>query len=171
LRSKPLKELKISDFKPNPAYNHGYSYAFSETVRNRDARACLPGCTKPECCGSTFRALAAAAAQLPSSQEEDLLEDFLGDAYDPKRIANMTQSERSELVLQARTRQMATKHGKHKQAYTRATTPPGFWRADFPTTQEQMEDREKAAQMELGIVEERRREALRRGGRWLFRDE
>ncbi|KAF2180258.1 SAE2-domain-containing protein [Zopfia rhizophila CBS 207.26] len=171
LRSKPRSDLIISDFKPNPKYNHGYSYAFSETVRNRADRACLPGCTKPECCGSTFRSLAAAAPCLSYSQEEALLEDYLGDAYDSTRLTQMAPEEREELVLQARTRQMASKHGKHRQAYERHNTPPGFWRTDFPTTQEEREDRNKAILIERGIVEERWREAMRRGGRWMFRDE
>ncbi|KAF2205408.1 hypothetical protein GQ43DRAFT_15439 [Delitschia confertaspora ATCC 74209] len=171
LRSKPLNELRVSDFKPNPMFNHGYSYAFSETVRNRDARACLPGCTKPDCCGSAFRALAVTAPPLSSSQEEELLEDFLGDIYDPDCISKMRDDEKAELVLQARTRHMAAKHGKHKQAYERRTTPPGFWRADFPTTQEEREDRERANQIERTMVQERWGEAMRKGGRWMFRDE
>jgi hypothetical protein len=42
---------------------------------------------------------------------------------------------------------------------------------DFPTTQEEREDREKAAELERKAVLERRAEALRKGGRYVFRDE
>jgi hypothetical protein len=171
IRDKPVSELKLSDFKPNPIYNQGYSYAFAETVRKRADRACLMGCTRPECCGSTFRALAAAAPPLSASQEEKLLEDYLGDAYDNMRLTQMSADEKNELVLQARTREMANKHGKHRHAYERQRTPPGFWRVDFPTTQEEREDREKAAELERKAVLERRAEALRKGGRYVFRDE
>jgi hypothetical protein len=171
LRQKPINELKLSDFKPNPIYNQGYSFAFAETVRKRADRACLMGCTRPECCGSTFRALAAAAAPLSSSQEEKLLEEHLGDAYDSMQLTQMSPEERHELILQARTRELANKHGKHRHAYERQTTPPGFWRVDFPTTQEDREDREKAAQLEKKAIMERRAEALRKGGRYVFRDE
>lgn len=171
LRQKPISELKLSDFKPNPSYNQGYSFAFAETVRKRADRACLMGCTRPECCGSTFRALAAAAAPLSSSQEEKLLEEHLGDAYDGMQFSQMSPEERKELVLQARTRELANKHGKHRHAYERQTTPPGYWRVDFPTTQEEREDREKAAELERKLVGERWAEAMRKGGRYVFRDE
>lgn len=171
LRSKPVSELKLSDFRPNPMYNQGYSYAFRETVRKRSDRACLPGCTRAECCGSAFRALAEAAQPLAATEQDDLLEEHLGDAYDKSSINRMTPDERRELVLQARTRQMANKHGKHRQAYERAKSPPGFWRMDFPTTQEEMEDREKALQQERDMIEERLIEASREGGKYIFRDE
>ncbi|KAF2016622.1 SAE2-domain-containing protein [Aaosphaeria arxii CBS 175.79] len=171
LRTKALSELKLSDFKANPTYNQGYSYPFTETVRNRADRACLSGCTRPECCGSAFRIMAEAAPPLSSSQEEDLLRDNLGDAYDDTRLTQMSAEERRELVLQARTRQMANKHGKHRQAYERPKSPPGFWRIDFPTTQEEIEDRERAVQMEREQIQERRAEAMRKGGKWIFRDE
>lgn len=171
LRRKDINELKVHDFKPNPAYNQGYSYAFSETVRKRGDRMCLPGCTNPSCCGSTFRALAAAQAPLPYSQEEALLEDYLGDAYDTINLTQMGSDERAELILQARTKKMAKETGKHREAYERRRTPPGFWRVDFPTTQEQQEDRERAKEQEKAIVQERWLEAQRKGGKWIFRDE
>ncbi|KAF2129107.1 SAE2-domain-containing protein [Dothidotthia symphoricarpi CBS 119687] len=171
LRRKKVTELKVHDFKPNPAYNQGYSYAFSETVRKRGDRMCLPGCTNPSCCGSTFRALAAAQARLPPSQEEALLEEYLGDAYNTMNMTQMASDERAELILQARTKKMAKDTGKHREAYERRRTPPGFWRVDFPTTQEQQEDRERAKEQEKGVVQERWLEAQRKGGKWIFRDE
>jgi hypothetical protein len=171
LRTKPVQELRIQDFRPNPAFNQGYSYAFSETVRKRGDRMCLPGCTNAQCCGSTFRTLAEAQAPLPPSQEEALLEEYLGDAYDHMVSTQMAVEERAELVLQARTKKMAKENGKHREAYERRRTPPGFWRVDFPTTQEQQEDRARAKELEIKAVEERWLEAQRKGGRWIFRDE
>ncbi|CAO2648503.1 Nn.00g077700.m01.CDS01 [Neocucurbitaria sp. VM-36] len=171
LRDKPVTKLNVQDFKPNPAYNQGYSYAFSETVRKRGDRMCLPGCTNPQCCGSTFRILAEAQASLSASQEEALLEDYLGDAYNNMQLTQMSSEERKELVLQARTKKMAKETGKHREAYERRQTPPGFWRVDFPTTQEQQVDRERAKEREKKVVQERWLEAQRRGGKWIFRDE
>ena len=171
LREKPVTNLTVQDFKPNPAYNQGYSYAFSETVRKRGDRMCLPGCTNPQCCGSTFRVLAEAQAPLPASQEEALLEDYLGDAYNNMQLTQMSSEERKELVLQARTKKMAKETGKHREAYERRRTPPGFWRVDFPTTQERQEDRERAKEQEKKLVQERWLEAHRKGGKWIFRDE
>ncbi|KAF1917989.1 DNA repair protein endonuclease SAE2/CtIP C-terminus-domain-containing protein [Ampelomyces quisqualis] len=171
IRSKPLAQLTLQDFKPNPAYNQGYSYAFSEAVRKRGERMCLPGCTNPQCCGSTFRTLAEAQAPLTSSQEEELLEDYLGEAYDNMSLTQMKSEERQELILQARTRKIAKEAGKHREAYERRRTPPGFWRVDFPTTQEQQEDREKSKEQVKKVVQERWLEANRKGGKWIFRDE
>jgi hypothetical protein len=171
LRTKPLKELKVHDFKPNPAYNQGYSYAFSEAVRKRGDRMCLPGCTNPQCCGSTFRRLAEALEPLPVPQEEALLEEYLGDAYSTVISTQMSSDERAELILQARTKKMAKDAGKHREAYERRRTPPGFWRVDFPTTQEQEADRDRAKEQEIKTVQERWLEAQQKGGRWIFRDE
>lgn len=183
LRARPLDQLTVADFKPNPAFNQGFNYSFPETVRSRDARRCLPGCTDPSCCGSAFRALAAAAPALPvpgrlfddsqddSDGNERLLKDYLGGAYDVQRIRRMKAEEREELILQAKTRWMADNHGKHRHAYERRATPPGFWRTDMPSTQEIERDREAARELERKNVEERWRESMREGGRWLFRDE
>jgi len=176
LRARPLEKLSLQDFKINPNYNHGYNYAFADVVRNQDARRCLQGCTKPECCGNKFRALAAAARDpnkpLTASQEEDdarLLEEFMGDnAY---KLRNMTKAERDETLLQARTRELANKHGRHRHAYERRRSPPGFWRVEFPTTQEEIEDREKSKQLERDLVAQRYEEAMRPGGAYIFRDE
>ncbi|KAH8716931.1 DNA repair protein endonuclease SAE2/CtIP C-terminus-domain-containing protein [Phaeosphaeriaceae sp. PMI808] len=171
LRSKPITELKLQDFRPNPAYNQGYSYAFSETVRKRGDRMCLPGCTNTQCCGSTFRTFAEAQGALSSSQEDHLLQDYLGDAYDNMHMTQMSSEEREELVLQARTRKMAKEAGKHREAYERRRTPPGFWRVDFPSTQEREGDREAARVQERAVVRERWLETQRKGGKWIFRDE
>ena len=171
LRDKPLTELGIQDFKINPVYNGGHTYAFTDTIRRREDRLCLPGCTNPSCCGSTFRSLALAAARLSASQEEELLADYLGDAYDSFGLTQMSREEREEIVIQARTRKLATEHGKHRRLYEGRKTPPGFWRVDFPTTQEEAEDREKAAQMELEEIKSRWLEAMRKGGKYMFADE
>ncbi|KAF3050825.1 hypothetical protein E8E11_006583 [Didymella keratinophila] len=171
LRDKPLQELKTSDFKPNPVYNNGYTYAFSEAVRKRGDRLCLPGCTNEQCCGSHFRRLAEALAPLSSAEEEALLEDYLGDAHNTVMSTQMTSDERVELILQARTKKIAKDSGKHRETYERRRTPPGFWRVDFPSTQSQEIDRGRAKELEVKAVQERWLEAHKKGGRWMFRDE
>lgn len=182
LRQRPLQSLLLENFKVNPKYNQGVNYAFSETVRGRERRRCLPGCTRPECCGDVFRK-SIQIGGLPlapgsgssrggaSSEEEDtrLLEEYLGASRG--ELATMTKEDREEMLLQARTKQFADKHGRHRQAYERRRTPPGFWRTDMPTTQEMEADREEANRIERTKVEERYREAIRPGGRWIFADE
>ena len=102
-------------------------------------------------------------------EDQQLLEEYLGN--DVSRVRSMGEEERREVLLQARTRQFADQHGRHRHAYERRTTPPGFWRTEMPTTQELEEDREEARRMERAKVDERYREAMRPGSRWVFRDE
>ncbi|KAI9834503.1 MAG: hypothetical protein M1826_002657 [Phylliscum demangeonii] len=181
LRTKPLPALSLEDFKVNPAYNQGYDYAFTETVRTHDRRRCLPGCTRPDCCGDALRksiqigGLPAPAMRTPrwnssppENEEAQLLQRYVGDDDvddDDDAI------EKEELLLRARTKWLADTHGKHRQAYERRRTPPGFWRTDMPTTQELQADRDEAKKADRAKVEERYREAMRPGGRWIFRDE
>jgi hypothetical protein len=175
LRNKPLSELRLDDFKVNPSVNDGHDFAFSEVVRNKDDRACLPGCVDMHCCGKHFRALA--LSQRPNSpltpaqrqEEQQLLEGYLGDfAY---RLASMSKEERAEIWVEAKTRELANKYGKHRHRFSRMRSPPGFWNADFPSTQELDADRAEAGKRENELIQDRYREAMRSGGRWLFRDE
>jgi hypothetical protein len=178
LRTRPVGVLGLDDFKVNPVYNQGYDYAFKDVVRKKDERRCLPGCTRPECCGNKFRALAQLLQDTASdrphtlSQEErdqELLEEFMGDnAY---KLNNMSADDRKEMLLQAKTRDLANKNGRHRHAYDRRPSPPGFWQADFPTTQEEMDNREKSKEYVQRLVEERYAEAMRPGGAYIFRDE
>lgn len=175
LRTRPVCHLGLEHFKVNPSFNQGSDYAFADVVRGRELRKCLPGCTKPECCGDKFRKFiefAKAHEQQTVSQEEEnerLLEDYLGD--NRGRLRNMTQREKEELLIQARARELANKASKHRHAYERRRSPPGFWRSDFPNTQELLTDRQEAANRERELVQQRYEEAVRPGGRWLFRDE
>jgi len=175
LRRRPLASLQLDDFKINPKFNDGQTFAFSEVVRNKSNRAELPGCTDPQCCGKHFRALAQAELEAagPSlihrAADIELLEDYLGEqAY---RLGGMTRPEKEELWLEAKTRELANKHGKHRHRFARRQSPPGYWNASFPDTQEMEREREEGERRERKLVEERWREAMRSGGRWLFRDE
>lgn len=175
-RKRSFTSLGLSHFKVNPNFNQGYDYAFTDVVRGREQRKCLPGCTKPECCGTKFRKFVELSArpsheQTLSQEEEDsrLLEEYMGD--NKSRLRTMSRSERSELLIQARTRELAQKAGKHRHAYERRRSPPGFWRTDFPSTQELAADRVEAAKRERELVQQRYEEAMRPGGRWIFRDE
>ncbi|KAI0879121.1 DNA repair protein endonuclease SAE2/CtIP C-terminus-domain-containing protein [Hypoxylon argillaceum] len=170
LRQMPKEKLQLDDFKINPHANEGYDYAFSDVVRKKDDRACLQGCVKENCCGSKFRALAHAhRASTRPCEFRSLLESYLGD--DCHRLAIMPEAEKETLWIEAKTRELANTNGKHRHRYPRMSTPPGFWRADFPSTQEGEEYNEEAVKLEREIIEERYREAMRPGGLWVFRDE
>ncbi|KAH8820788.1 DNA repair protein endonuclease SAE2/CtIP C-terminus-domain-containing protein [Xylogone sp. PMI_703] len=176
LRSRPLEQLGLEHFKVNPDYNHGYDFAFSDVVRKQSDRRCLRGCTKPECCGTKFRKLAEMALESPEartlSQEQhnqNLLEDFLGS--NKHRLDSMTTAEKDELLVQAKTRELANKLGRHRHTFERRKTPPGFWDTDMPSTQEEITIRELAKKAERELVEQRYMEAMRQGGAYIFRDE
>ncbi|KAL2261829.1 hypothetical protein VTK26DRAFT_3213 [Humicola hyalothermophila] len=174
LRDRPLAELRAEDFKVNPRFNSGYNYAFDEVVRSRDERAELAGCTDSNCCGPKFRAMAeselSAGGPAVLSREADtkMLEKYLGD--DAYRLRGMTQQEKKEVWLKAKTQDLADKYGRHRHRFARRPSPPGYWNPDFPSTQEIAKSKEEGERMERQVVEERWREAMR-GGRWLFRDE
>ncbi|KAL3963279.1 hypothetical protein ACCO45_000283 [Purpureocillium lilacinum] len=168
-------ELRLDDFKINPLANDGHDFAYTEVVRDRDDRACLPGCTDMHCCGKQFRALALSQRPDPPLtpaqrvEEQKLLEEYLGDyAY---RLATMNREERDELWVEAKTQELANKYGKHRHRFSRMQSPPGFWNADFPSTQELEADKAEAAKREKQAIMERYREAMRPGGRWMFKDE
>ncbi|KFZ02109.1 hypothetical protein V500_00439 [Pseudogymnoascus sp. VKM F-4518 (FW-2643)] len=175
-RARPLWRLGLEHFKVNPDHNQGYYYAFRDVVRGREQRKCLPGCTNPECCGNGFRKLAELTTGQAKNQSSDrntedelLLEDFLGGNI--HKLQAMSADERQETLIQAKARDLANKHGKHRHAFERRQSPPGFWRADFPTTQEVQSDRAEAADFERELVRKRYEDAVRGGGKWMFRDE
>ncbi len=184
LRARPLRRLRAEDFKPNPTFNQGRDFAFSEVVRSRDQRQCLPGCDKPHCCGGQLRKmvqiggytpsrkslLGAAPSQEAVDEDQRILLDYLGSDASA-RLKRMSEDEKQELLLQAKTKLFADEYGRHRQAYGRAPTPPGFWRTDMPSTQEEEEDRRQAWCLERVRVEEMYREARREGGKWRFKDE
>ena len=183
LKYRPLHQLTINDFKINPTYNQGYNYAYNDVIRDRDQRRCLPNCTKPDCCGEKFRKMVeiggltgsgngvswASSSAVIEDADRRLLEDFLG--ADAWRLDNMDITERKELLTQAKAHKIANQYGKHRHFNQRAPSPPGFWRTDMPTTQEALADKEEARRLEREKVKERYGEAIRSGGRWLFRDD
>jgi len=176
LRLQPVESLRLEDFRINPNYNGGYNYAFSEVVRGKNERTALHACTKPGCCGDKFRALAIAGRNFdvertPSELEADdkLIREFLGE--NAHTLGRMSKSEKEAVWIQARARQLGNENGRHRHAYERAPTPPGFWRADFPTTQEIAEEREKGEAQVRIQVRQRYEEAMREKGAFIFRDE
>ncbi|KAK8138826.1 DNA repair protein/CtIP [Apiospora sp. TS-2023a] len=173
LRDRPQWTLRLGDFKINPKHNDGLDYAFSEVVRNKEDRLCLPGCVKEECCAPGFRNQARGERlETGAIAFQSLLENWLGD--EAWRLSSMSEDEKEALWLKAKTQQVANEYGKsHRHRVQRATTPPGYFNADFPSTQQLDEDNQLTAVMQRERVDERYREAMKpnQTGRWLFRDE
>jgi hypothetical protein len=170
LRRRPLQSLNLSHFKVNPKYAGGLDYAFREVVRDKEARKCLPGCNKAECCGPSFKALAMTLPPDPKISEDDLLLEFLGPGSEAK-INRLTPLARTNLVHEARAKRLANTYGRmHRANFDVPSSPPAFWSVDIPSTQEQEENREPARLKEMKEVAKRYEEAME-GGRWLFADE
>lgn len=171
-RSRPLNRQSLSHFKLNLQYYDGLDYAFNETVRNQEARKCLPGCTKPACCGDKFKTI---AATLPLGAMEvsndELLLEFLGPGSETK-IQSLTPMARTNLIHEARAKKIANAFGKmHRNASDRPKTPPDFWGVDVLGSQEERKSHEQGRLLEREEVEKRYQEAMKENGRWLFADE
>lgn len=84
----------------------------------------------------------------------------------------MTSDEREQLVLDAKVKLLAERHGKHRvRVDKRQRTPPGFWDTEMPSTMEVEKTRREREVVDREEVRERWREAMREGGLWTFRDE
>ncbi|KAF2213095.1 hypothetical protein CERZMDRAFT_84000 [Cercospora zeae-maydis SCOH1-5] len=170
LRLRDVKTLSREDFKVNPKYL-ATDMAFADTLRGRDERRNLHVCTKPECCGGAMQKVMAMGGQkLTGKNDAQVLNEYLGPQY-KQIMSKYGTTKQKKTVLQAYAHVFAREHGKHRQAFERQSTPPGFWRTDFATTQENLEDRQKAQEAERREVEARYREAMRPGGQYIFRDE
>ncbi|KAL8664158.1 MAG: hypothetical protein Q9202_003236 [Teloschistes flavicans] len=182
LRSRPISHLCLEDFRINPKHNQGFEYAFKEVVRRPEQRKCLPGCTRPDCCGTIFRKMAETGmyrpfhttlAPAPSQEDEDqqIMQDFLGPGAAGK-LRRMTGAEKAETLLQAKTKILADHFGRHREVYAREPSPVGFWDVDMPNSQEAKEQGRLAEIRMRQKVEERWREAKKGDdGVWKYRDE
>lgn len=174
-RAMPLNVLGLGHFKINPARNEGLDFAYGSVVRKKDDRKCISGCTRPGCCGDNFRAMARLGGHPGKSgaekeqEEAELLREFVGD--NTQLLDNLSDQKRGDLLIEARARALANQYGRHRHTHQRAQSPPGFWRTDMPSTQEEEQDRAAAKELEREKVEERYREAMRPGGLWIFADE
>ncbi|GAB7366088.1 hypothetical protein MBLNU230_g7653t1 [Neophaeotheca triangularis] len=167
MRVRGPDKLRLEDFKINPEYM-GSSFAFADTLRGRDARRGMQAVEN-----SDFRKMAEFGGNnteaLTGKSDAQVLQDYLGPDWETT-IGSYARPKRNEMLISARAYALANLHGKQKQAFARRSTPPGFWRTDFPTTQDRVEDRRKALEAEKEKIHERWLEALR-GGMWMFRDE
>lgn len=173
-RARSLGCLGLGHFKINPARNQGLDFAYDTVVRKKDERKCISGCTRPGCCGDRFRAMVRLGglpgrSEMEQEQEDEILREFVGE--NTQLLQNLNGQERENLVVEAKARALANQYGRHRHTHQRAQSPPGFWRTDMPSTQEEELDREAAKGLEREKVEERYREAMRPGGLWIFADE
>lgn len=147
LRSRPVSELCISDFKLNPEYVEVYD---------------RPG-------GQPRRPFASILGDELS--DEALLQEMLGEGADEK-IASMTELAKVNLLRHARAKKIADGFAQSKQRTTESGQPlqPNFWDTGFPSSQEQRKNREEVAVKVREEVARRYAEACHGNGRWIFAD-
>ncbi|KAK9473363.1 uncharacterized protein V1510DRAFT_402383 [Dipodascopsis tothii] len=133
------REWDLGDFVVNPEFSGGVDYAHTEVVRGKD-RQCLHGHDCRSC--TDFYRLAGdggAGEQAPSWNGGGTRRGAVAEA------------------------------SRHRATWQRPPSPVGFWRSDFPSTQEAAAEKAEARERHRAAVAERLREALR-NGRYLFRD-
>ncbi|RPB17231.1 hypothetical protein P167DRAFT_515522 [Morchella conica CCBAS932] len=154
-------KLDISHFRVNPKVNGGRDYAFVETVRDRGARKCLPGCAKT-CCKGLIGFVEAAGLPSPPPKGPRWR------SSPPPASTDTACDEEGEVALDAR---FTARFGRHRDAFPRRKSPPGFWDADFPDTQDLERQHGAAEEMRLRKIEEMRREAEKgEKGRYIYKN-
>lgn len=164
-RARPLHRLELNHFKINPDHNQGLDFAYDTVMRKKDERQCAPGCMRPGCCREKFNAmvrLGGLPAELPRSYRGDQ-GNHKANLDGPHSLGMSDDGNEARVI--------ANMYGKHRHHHQRPRSPPGFWRADMPSTQDLERDREEARKYEREKVKERYREAMRPGGLWKYADE
>lgn len=145
-KSSGPSQYQLTDFVINPAFNGDLDYAYAETVRGAK-RQCEHGGECRQC--DEFYKMAGpgivSAAPQWSSHEDNERGRKMG----------------IEETINASSR--------HRNRWKRAPSPPGFWRSDFPSTQEIVEEKKLAEENRRKEIETRYKSAVS-GGKWMFRD-
>ncbi|KAG5354356.1 hypothetical protein CJU90_4169 [Yarrowia sp. C11] len=138
-------QYQLTDFVINPAFNGDLDFAYAETVRGAK-RQCEHGGECRQC--DEFYKMAGPGVVSAAPQ---------WGAEDSGRGRKMGIEE----TIDASSR--------HRNRWKRAPSPPGFWRSDFPSTQEIIEEKKQAEENRRKEIEARYKSAIS-GGKWMFRD-
>jgi hypothetical protein len=107
----------------------------------------------------------------PEGEDEGVRLIIEHTGWSRSRIERLGEDDWERLLIDAKIQKASNLFGKHRHLHARAPSPPGFWRTEFPSTQEQTEDRKLAYEMEREKIEARWREAVKPRGLWKFADE
>ncbi|CAG8740743.1 7117_t:CDS:2, partial [Cetraspora pellucida] len=124
-----------SAFSPNLAET---TVRFNETVRKQSERRQLQGEDCRDC-----RRYYEITGPMP-----------IPDATGLNRCGHTNQEQSAELLMEARLQYTS----KHRTKYSRAPTPPGFWRVGFPTSQELAETNEQSVLYEKSREDQKRKD-------------
>uniref|UniRef100_A0A060TB93 ARAD1D26114p n=1 Tax=Blastobotrys adeninivorans TaxID=409370 RepID=A0A060TB93_BLAAD len=130
-----------NDFVPNKKCNGDLGYVYQETVRGKN-RQCIHGTECSKC--QAFYDIAGTGIE-PAA---------------PQWSATTTTPSEAKTVA---------KNSRHRDRWTKADTPPNFWQSDFPSTQQQHEDKKEFQKYRNNLAMKRLYEAIH-DGQWVFRD-
>lgn len=164
LRDRPVNDLMLTSFKPNPRWLSSHNVSFDDFLNDRQYER--------------MRTLATTLPHLPGETRDhhftdhELLLEFLGPGSE-SRIANLTPVARQNLIIEAKTKRVAQSFKFLKPAVEpdQEQVPPGFWSTDMPGTQEAEENKKASRQREREEVARRYEDAISGQGRWIFADE
>lgn len=143
----------LEDFIVNPnytAHQEGRNFAFQDVTRNREDRSCLHGTDCTRC--REFYEAAGPHAPLPS-----------GPRWNNESSAVNSMSTVNNV------KELIEKVSRHRKSWHDQPSPPGFWRSEFPNTQEDEADKAEARRRNEEKVKERYQEAMK-NGRYIFRE-
>ncbi|KAK9478961.1 hypothetical protein V1514DRAFT_342309 [Lipomyces japonicus] len=148
------RDWVLEDFIVNPEFSDNLGYAFHEVVRGRK-RDCIHGTACNDC--TRFYEAAGTPAALPTGPRWN----------DASPIMSMIDTPTKP--DQARAQKMISSTSRHKARFERPPSPVGFWRSDFPSTQETEQEKKATAALVKQKVQDRLKEALH-NGKFIFRD-
>ncbi|KAK9347315.1 hypothetical protein V1522DRAFT_401741 [Lipomyces starkeyi] len=149
------REWTLEDFVINPNYNHNLDYAFHDVVRGRE-RNCIHGKDCRDC--QAFYKLVGPVTPLPS-----------GPKWNDNSPATPSRAEKGTPSGDDAVRKMIATASRHRTLWERPPSPVGFWRSEFPSTQEEIEEKQEARRRYQEKVHERYEEALK-NGKYLFKE-
>lgn len=158
LRDRPIDQLRLSDFKPNPRWLDSHGMSYDEFLYGQNK--------------ARIEELAKTLPSMPGQNltDDELLVEMLGPGRESE-IAKMASMARTNLLNEAKLRRVASAFGKQRVDYDRENEPPGFWNIDMPGTQEEEGNRRIAIERDRAEVKRRYDDAMSGQGRFVFADE
>ncbi|EMR09764.1 hypothetical protein PNEG_01948 [Pneumocystis murina B123] len=144
-KSKSTEE-SLNDYVIDLNKNDKIPYAYDEVVRDKASRRHLPACACDNCI-KFFEAHGPIATIFKPKWRSPLKKKTYTDSDKEHIYRNLQEVSR------------------HRSAFFRPKTPPGFWESDFPSTQQEEIYRKQAQVQNYERLKKRQLEA-ERGGRW-----
>ncbi|KAF3197464.1 hypothetical protein TWF192_000720 [Orbilia oligospora] len=148
----PDNPFSPSKYRINKSKNEGLDFAFSEVVRNRARKDCLPKCIK-ECCRDLASGRLHEMWKPPAPYESAKFGARDSSPPDKEEIETKDNEQYKEWNAAREKSERNLQFGRHRAQHQKAPEVMGYWESDFPTTQlleEQRKDSERR-HMEKGF--------------------